>query len=149
MKQLQKIIPVALVILVATHSLVQAQTYDSTLLVGTWHVDFQATVDLMSDAQRVQYDSLDATSQQQMEAQLNGQYFTFTEDQRFEASTTSTSYPGAWQLETTGQLVLTYDQGAAFRQKIEQLDSQTLVLQVVEDPNSEALFHHLHLTKTN
>ena len=92
---------------------------------------------------------MDTNAKEEMQTNMAGQRFEFRADQSFSASmANSQTYAGTWALaEEHTRLVLTYKQGVQFNQTIETLEPEVLVLQVVEDENSPALFHYLYLTR--
>ncbi len=118
------------------------------LLKGHWQINFEEALDLVTPARGLQYDSLNTIAQDQMRANMAGQRFEFRADHGFTAFThDGKSYMGTWELlSEESQIKLSYDQGAEFTQSIERLEPDVLVLKVVEDETSPALFHYLHLT---
>lgn len=117
-----------------------------TNLIGEWTLNYQETLDLMSTETKAKYDSIDASFQGQMQNQLSSQTFTFNSDTTFQVSAGGYTNNGNWNINND-QLILTFASGAQTTQTIESLNENQLILKIVQDPNSEALFQRIYLSK--
>ena len=133
-------------ILLCTH-ISYSQSFST--LQGSWSIDPDATIDLMASKQRAQYDSLDSEIQSQINDQLQSQSFSFNTDSTFSISVTGQQpFGGTFQIESN-KLILSYSQGSQTAQTIEQLNNSSLVLRLIDDPDSQALIHKIQLNKIN
>lgn len=119
-------------------------------LQGTWEVNYTKTLNALSSSKRNQYDSLDVSLKDDMKAKIDGQKFTFENNDRFIAITTGgKTYTGQWSISPNNTLILEYEQGSKLSQKIESLGANELVFRLADQTNSQILFHHLYLDKIN
>lgn len=117
-------------------------------LIGEWELSFQETLNLMSPDTKSKYDSIDSSIQNQIESQLSSQFFTFSSDTTFQITANGSLNNGSWNI-TNGQLILTFLSGAQTSQTIESLSEDRLILTIVNDPDSEALFKRVYLLKNS
>ncbi|WP_462249323.1 hypothetical protein [Ekhidna sp.] len=120
----------------------------SSNLHGTWTIDFDETLDLVTSGRMVQYDTLSEEGQSQLQTQLLDQRFIFNPDSTFLMGTNGAQYyDGRWVIESN-QLKLTFNQGANLEYPMEFVNATEVKLTVVADPNSNALFHQYLLKKS-
>lgn len=114
-------------------------------IAGNWQVDLDQSIEAMATAQRLQYDSMSIDTQSQIHAQLESQYFNLQSDGRFSiGSTGGESYQGQWSM-LPDTLELTYDIGAKMKRKLSIPNKSTLILELIQNPNSTALIHRIVL----
>ncbi|MEO1256065.1 MAG: hypothetical protein AAFY41_14440 [Bacteroidota bacterium] len=133
-------------VLFAAHTFCLNVHAQSTDFVGSWKIDFDKTVQLLSTDSRVDYDSMDVSVKNQMKAQLINQRFNFNADGTFSAGVQGgTFHNGNWQTNNSS-LILKYDQGYELTQEYQQPNSRTIILRVAP-ASSPALIKKIHLIR--
>ncbi len=116
-------------------------------LYGTWTIDFEETLNIVPADRRIQYDTLNAEGQSQIQSQLLSQRFIFNADSSFLMGTNGGKfYDGSWLMESN-QLKLTFNQGSTIEYPLEFVNNEAK-LTVVNDATSAALFHQYYLKKS-
>ncbi len=114
---------------------------------GTWTIDFEETLNIVPADRRMQYDTLNAEEQSQIQSQLLNQRFIFNADSSFLMGTNGCKfYDGSWILESN-LLKLTFNQGSIIEYPLEFVNNEAK-LTVVNDVTSAALFHQYYLKKS-
>jgi len=121
----------------------QAEAQDIS---GTWQIDIDNTLNAIPADRQAEYDSLSQEVKDQISAEMGSQQFVFNSNGDYETHSDRGSFTGSWAIEQEN-LEITFDNGSQRTQAILSRDSQQLVLQIVADPESNALFHQLHLKR--
>lgn len=142
---MKRTLPVLILLLLVCSFATNAQS--SQDLIGTWNVNYDATIDLMNSSIRAKYDTLGSSIQTQMRSEMSSQQFIFNGDNSFQAKVQSQSQTGNWSLEGK-RLNIDFGNGAITKQTIQSISNSTMVLKIVDDASSQAIIHRISLTKS-
>ena len=118
----------------------------NALLEGSWTVDFQGTLDLLSDYQRARLDSLGQSALNLMEQNFSKQTFQFGSDGGYAHG--NEGVVGTWSMDGNVLQIVSNASGVSVTREIISIDDEQMLLQIVPDNNANAYIHKLLLTKT-
>lgn len=115
--------------------------------VGSWQIDVDRTLSLVSGADAARLDSLGAAALEVIRADFSTQTYVFEADQTFTVTSAQGTFTGRWS-QTGSALQLTMDaSGAEVTHQIVSLSASEWVLEVVPATRREAYLHHICLIK--
>ena len=122
-------------------STVNAQEQTSQLI-GTWTLDYNASVARMPQQVKARFDSLPASRSQRIKNTYQGRKITFSADNNFNQTLTDgRSMSGQWQFNGSQQLVkITSPQGKVFPYKVIALNTTTLILELLTTHAGKSYF---------
>ena len=115
-------------------------------IIGSWTVDFQGTLDLLSDYERARLDSLGQSTINLMEQNFSTQTFQFGSDGAY--SHGNEGVVGTWSMEGNVLQIVSNASGVSVTREIVSIDDNEMLMQIVPDDNVNAYIHKLLLTKT-
>lgn len=138
------------VLLVAVLSLAAAGRAHAqpSSLEGRWTVDFDASVALLTEGQRAEYDTLSEESVGGIKKFLTGQAYTFNADSTFVSASGAYSYEGKWSL-SNNVLLLSYYGGADIGHPIRFSPGSGAVLTLIPDTDLPVLFKEVAIKKVD
>lgn len=137
-------VPVLAAIVLVSSFIAYPQNHSSIL--GKWNVDFDQTLELLSDYDQSRLDSLGTATIDQMRIDLNSQQFEFASDSVFTSTSAQGNFVGKWQISDDDLFIISSN-GNAINHKIVSLDSESLILQIVPESNKTAYIRKILLVK--
>ncbi|WP_425391702.1 DUF5004 domain-containing protein [Ekhidna sp.] len=131
-------------VVISLHGSFYSYTQSSKKIIGTWKVDVTESIELMNADQRAKYDAFDKATKEQVADELKNQTYSFQSDNTFSIRTLQGTSSGKWDIDAKN-LVLSFSSGKVTSNFIEKSTKKLLMLRIIDDPSSEALFHRIAL----
>ncbi len=114
------------------------------LIQGKWEVDVTKTIDGIPDFLKPKYDSISHDVKQLISAELSNREIVFGADSSYLLTTDYETLEGTWSFEGDYINIITVE-GEELSQGIISTTTDSLVIEIISDPDSETFFHNLYL----
>ncbi len=134
----------SLIIFVTTLLAISIDANSQDLIQGKWKVDVTNTIDGIYGSFKSNYDSLSQEIKELISNELSTREIMFGADSSYQLTTDYGTIEGTWSLE--GDYIKIIDeQGGELSHRVVSSSNDHLVIEIISNPNSEALFHKLYL----